>query len=138
MGNKTVVRTGKMLFILLLTFFLISVTAAAVSINTDISKFGPIDKKYYMDGYNKGFHDGSIAGYTAGMKDGYNDSQKGLDNKSGSGGKSNLATRSGYAFDLGYTDGFNNGYRQGHSAGYEAGDNSYHHQQKSGNHNKPN
>jgi flagellar biosynthesis/type III secretory pathway protein FliH len=138
MGNKTVVRTGKMLFILLLTFFLISVTAAAVSANMDISKFGPIDKKNYMNGYNKGFHDGSIAGYTAGMKDGYNDSQKGLDNKSGSGGKSNLATRSSYAFDLGYTDGFNNGYRQGHSAGYEAGDNSYHHQQKSGNHKKPN
>jgi hypothetical protein len=130
MGNQTIVRTGKMLCILLLAFFVISVTAAAVSTNTDISKFGPIDKKYYMDGYNKGFHDGSTAGYTAGMKDGYNDSQKGLVNKNGSCGKSNLETRSGAAFDRGYTDGFNNGYRQGHSAGCEAGYNSYHHKQK--------
>jgi hypothetical protein len=131
MGNQTVVRTGKMLYILLLAFFVITVTAAAVSANMDISKFGPIDKKNYMNGYNKGFHDGSIAGYTAGMKDGYNDSQKGLDNNRGSGGKCNFATGSIYAFDLGYADGFNNGFRQGHCAGYEAGYNSYHHKQKS-------
>ncbi len=126
MKKQTVVRVGKALNFLLLILFIISIACAAVSANTDISNFGLISKKIYLDGYNRGFHDGSTVGYTAGMKDGYNNCQKGLDNKVGNGGKINLVLKSSSTFDLGYTDGFNNGYLQGQNAGYQVGHNSYH------------
>jgi flagellar biosynthesis/type III secretory pathway protein FliH len=126
MEKQTVVRAGKALNLLLLILFIISVACAAVSANTDISKFGPISKKIYLDGYNRGFHDGSTAGYTAGMKDGYSNCQKGLYNKVGSGREIYLVLKNSSTFDLGYTDGFNNGYLQGQSAGYQVGHNSYH------------
>jgi len=126
MEKQTVVRAGKTLNRLLLIIFIIAVACATVSANTDISKFGLISKKIYLDEYNRGFHDGSIAGYTAGMKDGYTNCQKGLDNKIGTSGKINLVLESNSTFDLGYTDGFNNGYLQGQSAGYQVGHNRYH------------
>ena len=126
MKKQTVVRAGKALNLLLVILFIMSVACVAVSANTDISKFGLISKKMYLDGYSRGFHNGSTAGYTAGMKDGYSNCQKGLENKVGSGGKINLVLKSSSTFDLGYTDGFNNGYLQGQSAGYQVGRNNYH------------
>jgi len=126
MKKQTVVRAGKALNLLLVIFFIMSVACVAVSANTDISKFGIISKKMYLDGYSRGFHNGSTAGYTAGMKDGYTNCQKGLDNKIGISGKINLVLESNSTFDLGYTDGFNNGYLQGQSAGYQVGRNRYH------------
>jgi hypothetical protein len=126
MEKQKVVRAGKALNLILLILIIIAATCAAVSANTDISKFGLISKKIYLDGYNRGFHDGSTAGYTAGMKEGYTNCQKGLDNKIGISGKINLVLESNSTFDLGYTDGFNNGYLQGQSAGYQVGRNRYH------------
>jgi len=126
MKKQTVVRAGKALNLLLVIIFIISVACVAVNANTDISKFGLISKKTYLDGYSRGFHDGSTVGYTAGMKDGRSNCQKGLENKVGSGGKINLVLKSSSTFDLGYTDGFNNGYLQGKSAGYQVGRNNYH------------
>ena len=131
MGNQTVLRTGKTLVSLLSFLDIMSITAMAVSANTDISKFIPLDKKDYIDGYNEEFRIGSSTGYNAGTKNGYNDCQNGLGNKSGSSGKSSLAPKSGVAFDLGYADGFNNGYRQGHSTSYKAEYNGYYHEHKS-------
>ena len=125
MEKQTIVRARKTLNLLLLILFIIAVSDASVSANTDISKFELFSKKKYLDGYNGGFHDGSTAGYTAGMKDGYRNCQKGLDNKVGSGGKIDLVSKSSSAFDLGYADGFNNGYLQGQSAGYKVGYNNH-------------
>lgn len=126
MKKQTVVRAEKALNLLLLILVIILAACAAVSANTDISKYGLISKKIYLDGYSRGFHDGSIAGYTAGMKDGYNNCQKELKNKVGSDGKINLVSKNSSTFDLGYTDGFNNGYSQGKSAGSQVGHNNYH------------
>ena len=126
MEKQKVVRAGKALNLLVLIIFIISVACSVVSANTDISKFGPISKKIYLDGYSRGFHDGSIAGYSAGMKDGYNNCHKGLKNKVRSGGDINLVLKSNSIFDLGYTDGFNNGYMQGQSAGSQVVHNRHH------------
>jgi len=126
MEKQTFVRARKTLNRLLLILFIIAVSDASVNANTDISKFELFSKKNYLDGYNGGFYDGSTAGYTAGMKDGYSNCQKGLDNKVGSGEKIDLVSKNSSAFDLGYTDGFNNGYLQGQSAGYKVGYNNHH------------
>src|ERR1035437_2565981 len=126
MKKQTIVRAGKALNLLLLILFIMSVACVAVNANTDISKFGLISKKMYLDGYSKGFHDGSTVGYITGMKDGHSNCQRELENKVGSGGKINSVLKSSSTFDLGYTDGFNNGYLQGNSAGYQVGRNNYH------------
>jgi hypothetical protein len=66
MGKQTLESTKKILGILMLVIFIASITAASVSAVTDTSKFGPISKQNYNEGYDKVYYDGQTAGVQSG------------------------------------------------------------------------
>jgi len=125
MGKQTFEKTKKTLGILLLVFFVVSITVTAVSARivgpTNTSKFGPVSKQNYDKGARDGSDKGYSDGHTAGMRLGDSDCKTGKPNSGGKDVKGNATAKSSSAYDLGYADGYNALYPMGYSIGYTQG-----------------
>ncbi len=116
MDKETFARVKKLLFILLLVFFVMSLTAASISASLNL-RWGPESKQNYNYAYAIGENDANTAGYNAGNTAGFNDCESGLPNNGGN-TNINMAPKSDAAYDIGYADGHNIKYKLEYKQGY--------------------
>jgi len=116
-------RTKKILGILLLVLFVMSITVTAVSAVTDTSNFGPVSKQNYDKGYKDGSAAGSTPGYDGGKKLGDEACKNGRPMLESLGALLFLPVepKSSAAYDQGYADGYNEGWRLAFVTGFKEG-----------------
>jgi hypothetical protein len=116
MEKELFIKIRKSLAISLLSCFVISVTAAAVSADLD-PNWGEKSIKNYNDAYKNAKSSGRVKGIIAGKKDGDSDCKEGLD-KGGDSTKGHKSYSSETAQSIGRVDGFNDAYDAGYNAAY--------------------
>jgi hypothetical protein len=105
MDKQTFARVKKLLCILLLVFFVMSLTAASRSASLNL-RWGPESKQNYNYTYAIGTKDANNTGYKAGNTAGFNDCESKLPNNGGN-ININLAPKSDASYYIGYADDYN-------------------------------
>ena len=109
MDKQTFTRVKKLLCILLLVFFVMSLTAVLISASLNL-RWGPESKQNYNYAYAIGTTIANNTGYEAGNTAGFNDCESELPNNGGN-ININMAPQSNIPYDKGYADGYNMKYK---------------------------
>jgi hypothetical protein len=123
MGEHILGRRKKILGILLLTLFIMSIAVVPVSARLN-SNSPTYDMQESLRGYYNGLKKGSLDGYSYGYKLGYNDCSKPGRPYNPSFGKKFIIKKnpsSNAPYDIGYARGYNNGFLIGYNDGYRDG-----------------